>query len=190
MLFLSASVCGQSIQITDASASAVEGGINVNVQTISFNGADYLSHDYSIVGATINLSVCYSFNMTLPVLTFNHDFFIPVNDAGNYTVNLTVYNSASAEVCDYHSVGGSATLTVLSTTEFSEHSFAFYPNPTENSIHFDNRVDRVSIVEMTGKLVLQTNDVTWVDTDALQNGIYVVRIESDNKSIIQKLIKR
>ena len=76
LLFFMAFGYGQSIQITDMTATPVAGGVNVNLKTVSFNGAGYLSYEYTITANVINLSVCYWFNATLPVLTFDNDFFI------------------------------------------------------------------------------------------------------------------
>jgi hypothetical protein len=189
MFLFSIYASGQTIQITGASASAVDGGINVSVQTISYNGAGYLSYDYAIDGNAIELSVCYYFNMLAPVLNFSNDFFIPIEAPGEYTVVVSVYNSASTETCDYYSLGGTTTLTVLDTPQFTAQKIGFYPNPAQDVINLDLQSD-VSIFDMTGKLVIESNDVEKVDTNQLAQGIYLVRLESDRGTITRKLIKK
>lgn len=191
VFLLSASVSGQSIQITDTSVSAVDGGINVNVQTISFNGAGYLSHDYTITGSTIELSVCYYFNMTAPVLTFDNDFFIPVTEPGNYTVNVLVYNSASAVTCDYFSLGGTTTTTILSSDDFqADPQWGFFPNPADDNIRFNFPADKIRIFDMTGKLVLEQMPAQTVNTDGLQDGVYLIHVNAGTEILTKKLIKR
>ena len=69
----------QNMFITSALATSVSGGVNVNLKTASGNGAGYLSNSYSITGNVISLDVCYWFNNTLPFLTFENDFFIPLS---------------------------------------------------------------------------------------------------------------
>ncbi|CAM3306025.1 hypothetical protein FLLO111716_02490 [Flavobacterium longum] len=188
---LSAAAAGQTIQITESSATAVTGGVNVNVKTISFNGAGYLSHTYTINGNTIDLSVCYYFNMLLPVLTFDNDFFIPVTQSGDYTVNITVYNSSSTEVCDYFSSGGSATHNVLATKDLDlTKSLGLYPNPTTGALFLDTVTDGpLYVYDQLGRLVMQTNASSAIDLSPLTSGVYIVSGKIDEQTLNQKIIK-
>jgi hypothetical protein len=196
ILFSVASTYGQSIQITDMSAMAVIGGMNVNVKTISFNGAGYLSYSYVITGTTVDLSVCYYFNLLLPILTFDNDFFIPITEAGNYTVNVTVYNSSSTETCDYFSIGGSESTTVLSLPgiQAGQSQFILYPNPTTGTAEMASdvaRVDALSVYDTTGKLVIQlVNNVRGIDLSNLSNGVYLVKMTVDDQSFVQQIVKK
>jgi hypothetical protein len=196
ILFSVASTYGQSIQITDMSAMAVTGGMNVNVKTISFNGAGYLSYSYVITGTTVDLSVCYYFNLLLPILTFDNDFFIPITEAGNYTVNVTVYNSSSTETCDYFSIGGSESTTVLSLPgiQAGQSQFILYPNPTTGTAEMASdvaRVDALSVYDTTGKLVIQlVNNVRGIDLSNLSNGVYLVKMTVDDQSFVQQIVKK
>ena len=192
-VLLSAAASGQTIAITDSSVAAVDGGVNVNVKTISFNGAGYLSHTYSISGNTIDLSVCYYFNFLLPILTFDNDFFIPVTQSGDYTVNITVYNSASTEVCDYFSSGGSATHNVLSAPELDvRKTMAFYPNPTHGLLTTDSEmpIEHLLVFDQLGRLVLRQEDArNTIDLSGLQNGVYLLNGTVGQKNVTQKIIK-
>lgn len=183
----------QSIGITDSSVTAVSGGINVNVKTISFNGAGYLSNSYTITGNTIDLSVCYYFNFLLPILTFDNDFFIPVTNPGNYTVNITVYNSSSTETCDYFSSGGSATHNVLSALDLDvQKTLAFSPNPTQGLLTADAEmpIERLMVFDQFGRLVLRQNDAgNTIDLSGLQNGVYILNGTAGEKNFTQKIIK-
>ena len=123
----------QSIDVTEVIATTTNGGINVNVKAVSGNGAGYLSHSYTFVGNTINLNVCYWFNFTLPVLFFENDFFIPITNSGNYTLNVYGINSSSVTVCDNYSVSPVETITVsyLSNDEFEKVTTKIFPNPLQ-----------------------------------------------------------
>lgn len=192
MLLFSLSVGAQSIQITSMDATAVAGGINVNLKTISFNGAGYLSHSHTITGNTIDLSVCYYFNLTLPVLTFDDNFFIPVTEAGNYTVNVTVYNSASTEVCDFFSSGGTASDTVLSSDQFDKPQIALFPNPTNGivTVSNDGSIENLTVYDQVGRLVIHKNSTNTIDLTDLSNGVYLVKGEIATQAFTQKIIKR
>jgi hypothetical protein len=195
-LFFMATIYGQSIQITDMSAAAVTGGMNVNVKTMSFNGAGYLSHSYVITGNTVDLSVCYYFNLTLPVLTFDNDFFVPVTEPGNYTVNVTVYNSSSSENCDYFSVGGTASTTVLSLPDAQpdQSRSALYPNPTTGIAEMASDVtgvDALQVYDISGKSVIHlTNNVRSIDLSHLDNGVYLVKMTVNGKSFTRQIVKK
>lgn len=192
-VLLSAAASGQTIAITDSSVSAVDGGVNVNVKTISFNGAGYLSNSYTITGNTIDLSACYYFNFLLPILTFDNDFFIPVTDPGNYTVNITVYNSSSTETCDYFSSGGSATHNVLSAPELDvRKTMAFSPNPTHGLLTTDSEmpIEHLLVFDQLGRLVLRQDDAgNTIDLSGLQNGVYLLNGTVGQKNFTQKIIK-
>jgi hypothetical protein len=196
LLFFMALTHAQSLQITDMSATAAPGGINVNLKTIAFNGAGYLSHDYTISGTTISLSVCYWFNATAPVLTFDDDFFIPVNEPGNYTVNVTVYNSSSAESCDYFSVADTASVSLLSSPDFETHvpSTGFYPNPTTGIATMASemtRVDAITVYDISGKLLIAYDAGTRsIDLSGLSRGVYLIKVAAGGRSFAQQIIKK
>ena len=193
-LLISSGSYGQTIQITDLTATAATGGINVNLKTISLNGAGYLSHEYTITGNTVDLSVCYWFNATLPVLTFDDNFFIPVSSPDNYTVNVTVYNSTSAVTCDYFSIGGTASTTVLASPGVvaQKSFFEFYPNPTTGIAMLADTaksLETIAIYDVTGKLVAQFTDTTTIDLTNLQSGMYVLKMMSGNQVAVRRIVK-
>ena len=76
----------QSIQINQITPSNVSGGINLNLLVTTYNGAGYLSNTYTINGNSINLSVCYWFNVLQPVYQMSNDFFIPITNVINVEV--------------------------------------------------------------------------------------------------------
>lgn len=192
MLAFGTAAGAQSLSVTQTSASAVAGGINVNVKSISYNGAGYVSHAHTVNGTTIDLTVCYYFNMTLPVLTFDDDFFIPVTEAGNYTVNITVYNSSSAEICDYFSVAGGGMHQVLDTVDFvaEKSRNRFYPNPTHGPIAFADggQPADIAVYDQLGRIVMR-HFGTQIDLSTLNSGIYIVTARTDTGIFTQKLIK-
>jgi hypothetical protein len=120
----------QNILITQLSATSINGGINVNVKTISGTGSGYLSNTYTITGNVIDLSVCYWFDNTLPVLQFNNDFPIPLVSPGNYTINVKIKLSTSKVTCNNYANTDNKTTTVsyLSTNNFDKikDSFIFF----------------------------------------------------------------
>ena len=130
----------QNILITQLTATSVTNGVNVNVKTISGTGSGYLSNTYTIAGNVIDLSVCYWFDDTLPVLQFDNDFQIPLTTTGNYIVNVHIKLSTSQVTCDNFATtdNGTTSVSYLSINTFEEfkEGFTFFPNPTNGKVEY------------------------------------------------------
>jgi Secretion system C-terminal sorting domain len=185
----------QSIQINQITPTSVNNGINVNLLVTTYNGAGYLSHNYNVIGNTINLEVCYWFNVTLPVYPINNDFLISVPNNENYIINVSVKNSSSQVICDYFSNGPTATTNYLSNNEYliSKSDYSFYPNPSKGIIEFSGNellINNITIYDKVGRMVkkliqpLNKN----IDLNEFENGMYIVKIGTDFGILNQKII--
>jgi hypothetical protein len=195
-LFSLNSFC-QSINITEVLASPTTNGINVTVKAVSGNGAGYLSHSYTTVGNTINLDVCYWFNNTLPALFFENDFFIPLVNSGNYTLNVYAKNSSSTISCDNFSTTDVETVMVsyLSNEEFIYSKALISPNPFSDNFNIETEqtISNYSIVDFTGKTIISTSSKSELDnqTSQLSTGMYILTLDFENgQKANYKLIKK
>jgi len=70
-------------------------------------------------------------------------------------------------------------------------SFSVYPNPSSNiiNIDFNERFSTIRVIDIQGKMVLQSNQKT-IDINELENGIYVVQIETENGVLNSKFVKQ
>jgi len=187
----------QSLYITGVNTTTVEGGINVNLHTTSLGGAGYLSESYEVAGNTIMVKVCYWFDMTLPILQFEDNIMIPLEADGDYTVNVTVYNSSSQEVCDDYSIAGSQSIVVsyLSATDFGkEEHLKLFPNPTNGIIAFNNAIDvsSIAVYDSTGRLVKEFKHLATntINLEGLSDGIYALHLEGEQGIHTQKIVFR
>ena len=79
-------------------------------------------------------------------------------------------------------------------SDFNLASLAVYPNPANNSVNISldpNLFESVQIIDLTGKMVLNTNienSNTKLNVNHLQNGIYLVKATGKLGIKIQKLI--
>ena len=128
----------------------------------------------------------------------NNDFYayhnpnltcILVDDAAWSTTNWTNIDATSTFVnnqaeCDALSVAENSFKTQIN----------LYPNPAKNNFTIQNNsnytLENLSIYDMLGKLVLQTNNTNnTIDVSTLKNGIYLVKmISNSNKIAIQKIV--
>jgi len=188
----------QSLHITGLNATTVDGGINVNLHTTSLGGAGYLSDSYEIFGNIIMVKVCYWFDMSLPILQFEDNIMIPLEADGDYTVNVTVYNSSSQEACDDYSIAGSQSIVVsyLSATDFEkgkEH-LKLFPNPTNGKIAFNNAIgiNSITVYDGMGRLVKEFKHLATntINLEGLSDGIYALHLEGEQGIHTQKIVFR
>lgn len=72
-------------------------------------------------------------------------------------------------------------------------SISIYPNPTSNNLSIDTELEisEITIIDITGKIIMKTrqniNDVSVAD---LSNGIYFIKLITNEKTITQKFVKQ
>lgn len=64
-----------------------------------------------------------------------------------------------------------------------------YPNPTENKVYFSETVNRVTVANAQGKIVLTTQNKNQLSLENLPTGWYVLEIEHNGKVEQNKLVK-
>jgi len=199
-IFLAFSLQGksQNMFITSVLPTTVPGGININLQTATGNGAGYLSNSHTVTGNVIELNVCYWFNDTLPFLTFQNDFFIPLENPVNLTIIVNIILSSSTTVCNNFSTPDTETVqyNFLSNTNFSfNDTVKLYPNPSSGIIYvqgLDAKVNRIEVYDITGKTVKTKRDSSGnsLNLTDLQEGIYFVKIETEKGIVNRKIVLR
>ena len=189
------SIYSQSIQINQITPSSVSGGINVNLLVTTFNGAGYLSNSYTVNGNTINLSVCYWFNLLQPVYQMSNDFFIPISNSSNYTINISIFHSLSSTVCDYFSAGPTATTNFLDVNNFEKvkENYALFPNPTSGKIEFigdQSMINKISIFDNIGRIIKSEDNIinNSLELNEFNDGIYFIKLETKSGNFTQKII--
>jgi PKD repeat protein len=71
--------------------------------------------------------------------------------------------------------------------------FSIYPNPTSTKLIIDTEleVERITIADITGKQIQSIFPNSKVlNVEDLSNGIYFIKIEGENQSIIRKFVKQ
>ena len=198
LLFFGFQAQSQFMQILSTQATTVAGGINVNLQTGTGNGAGFISNSYTITGNVIDLDVCYWFNYTLPILYFTHDFFIPLSTIGEYTINIHIMMSQSTETCDNFANPANTTLlyAFMSNQKFSgADAVKLYPNPSPGIIFFDGveaSVNRLEVIDISGKIVKsQTGFIdNKLDLTEFQDGIYFIKMHTERGILNKKVLIR
>lgn len=106
---------------------------------------------------------------------------IAVSPAGNYNVAINT-------VTGFYTFSPN-----LSTDEYSFSSITISPNPTHSILTIQNNsnsvIDKIRVIDLTGKKVLETEKNTTIDVSALENGIYILEVFSGENKITKKFIK-
>ncbi len=104
-------------------------------------------------------------------------------NTGNGSSNLPIQNLPLQVFC-----------TPLSIQEFKDNSFIIYPNPSNGIIFLKNNlnddIQNIYIIDLTGKIVLNLkSNLSQINVQNLEKGIYILSIKSENKIYNYKIVK-
>lgn len=79
----------------------------------------------------------------------------------------------------------------MAVSDVNKKSVSVYPNPTTDYLTFSQKVNSAEVYDMAGKLVSSPAVVdSKIDVKSLQNGTYVLKINTEAGPITQKFIKK
>ena len=137
-------------------------------------------------GATYQWLDCDNGNVIIPSETAQ-SFTATVN--GNYAVEITVGSCVDTSACE--------NISTVGVKETANDVVSIYPNPTSGMVNINlgsnNSSVNYSITSIEGKVVetgkTSTNNI-MVDLSKEGNGVYFVKINTENTSTVYKLIKQ
>lgn len=113
-----------------------------------------------------------------PVVTFATE--------GEYAVSLVAAN-------EYGSDSTSQNITIVDVESYSLDNVSVYPNPTSSILNIaGENIISVSVFDMTGKMVYTTDEACSeisIDMENYAASTYMVKIETENGSVIKKVMK-
>jgi len=68
----------------------------------------------------------------------------------------------------------------LDSEDFGMNTFNIYPNPTQDKLNFTEYLTKVEIFSVDGKKVLESNTTNQIDVSYLVNGLYLIKVQSEN----------
>ena len=177
-------------------------GNNVSFWAKALN-ALYGLEKFNILVSTTNVSTT-SFTQVNPSVVITPS----LNEWAEYTFNLDAYAGQQVYIAiqcvsddqfalfvDDFKV---TTNTVASADSFFANNFSMYPNPVANELNIvaktNNTINAISIVDMNGRTVKNSNDAgmnnTSVNVSDLNAGVYFVTIETNEGTGTSKFIKK
>ncbi|MEE0267262.1 MAG: leucine-rich repeat domain-containing protein [Bacteroidales bacterium] len=76
-----------------------------------------------------------------------------------------------------------------SLLEAEAESISFFPNPTKSEITFSQAIEKVEVIDLTGKTILTFTNAKTINVESLPAGAYYLRLTNNDKAIMQKVIK-
>ena len=173
---LVATICEGTVYNENGFEVSEAGTYTQTLQTV--NGCDsvvtlvvttYPTFDTTIT-ATINAGEMYS------------EFGFNESEAGTYVQNLQTVNG-----CD-------STITLIldvnsSLLDVEETELSFYPNPTNSKITFSAMIERIEVIDLTGRCVLTFSNAREINIESLPAGAYYLRLTNNDKAVMRKVIK-
>ncbi|WP_394776863.1 S8 family serine peptidase [Flavobacterium sp.] len=118
---------------------------------------------------------------------------VDVNTTGQYTLIYTVKDALLNETIVTRLVNVSSTVCSLGLPANAINGFVLYPNPvTEEKVHIETAsgsTKSILISDMSGKKLLSVQtEKNELNLSGLPTGVYIIKVEQDGNTSIQKLI--
>jgi len=190
---------------------------NVLTYSPTDNASSVATTDNLVLNFNENVKMGTSGNITIYNSNATTFEVIPYNDArisySNATVTINPSNTFVGGSSYYVNIGSSViqdmsgnfyvgisnsstwnftTQSGSSVTEPSQENVLIYPNPTDGflKIKVDNQmVESVKVYDLNGKILLSSLNMNGVDLTGLNNGVYLIRIQTQSKNYLTKVIK-
>ena len=171
---------------------------NINLYSLSCYNNQLTSIDVSLIQYLSQL-YCYNNQLTsLNVKSGNNIFLTNLYAWGNYNLECIQVDDVTFAINapDWHKDNW---------TEYSEDcnlgidgnsqiSFTIYPNPVQDLLTIDNTINieitSIKMYDLLGRLVLEENhSFNQLDVSALNSGLFLIKIETEQGVLTKKIIK-
>ena len=131
-----------------------------------------------------------------PNPNWTNDICIEVSDPQAATNNDLPYDTWNLTVDSTNTTYFFNSNCVLSVDDFENlNSLSIYPNPVHNKLNLENpkqiSLDKVYVFDMTGKKVKSFSLIDEsINIESLEQGIYFIKVMSENRTKIFKVIKK
>lgn len=100
-------------------------------------------------------------------------------------------NARPSPVGSFPDIGAYEVDQSLSSTHSNSivESIKVYPNPTSSEIYFSESIDRLDIYNEMGELIESKNNVSLLDMNKFESGIYVFRLLKESQEAYKKVFK-
>ena len=109
--------------------------------------------------------------------------FLSWNDGNTENPRVVSLTSDTSFVANFALIDESSLL------EAEAESISFFPNPTKSEITFSQAIEKVEVIDLTGKTIFTFANAKTINIESLPAGAYYLRLTNNDKAIMQKVIK-
>ena len=109
--------------------------------------------------------------------------FLSWNDGNTENPRVVSLTSDTSFVANFALIDNSSLL------EAEAESISFFPNPTKSEITFSQAIEKVEVIDLTGKTIFTFTNAKTINIESLPAGAYYLRLTNNDKTIIRKAIK-
>ena len=174
---LTATIC-QGQTYTENGFNVSEAGVYTQTHA-SVNGCD------SIVTLTVSVNPTFdtTINATINAGETYAEFGFNESEAGTYVQNLQTENGCDSTITLNLTVNSS----LYDVVEFAE--LSIYPNPTRGKVTFNQAIDKIEVIDLSGKTLQTYENANEINSEALPAGVYHLRMTIEDKTTTRKIIK-
>ncbi|WP_299557235.1 T9SS type A sorting domain-containing protein [Seonamhaeicola sp.] len=177
--------------IVERSTATYVGGLRTELLVESYNGSSYDLFERYLSSYSGSLETEYLQQSWNGSSYDNSDRELSTYDGNdNKTVYIFENWSMGAWVPYYKEENDFSVAGPLSTESFNSKNIKVYPNPVTNVLNISSTsvVDNVEMYNVMGEKVMQTSDAKQLNLYNLKSGIYLLKVFSNNRSIIKKIL--
>jgi len=124
---------------------------------------------------------------------------VAIQNATSKSIQITTTGSYELEVtigtCTYRSYPYAITTVGNTALKAAISELSVYPNPTTNQINIGGlsgkeQVRNIRVYNLNGELVISEFGERLIDLSALRNQLYIIRVETDSRVVVKKIIKQ
>ena len=123
------------------------------------------------INATINTGETYA------------EFGFNESESGTYVQNLQTEAGCDSTITLNLTVNSS----LYDVAELAE--ITFYPNPTSGKVTFNQAIEKIEVIDLSGKTLQTYENANEINIEALPAGVYYLRMTIEDKTTTRKVIK-
>ena len=165
------------------------------IPEFGFNAGNTTQTPFNIADKAYTNAVYDSLNNTSYLVTNDfstkaHVYIVKNSSKNVYLDSFLVGVSTQAVAIDYRLTSG------IESAQISTIDFSVYPNPVNSILHVSlpaGEKYKVTVLNMTGKEMMNTNTTdmnTSMNISALPNGVYLMRVQNNINTGVQRFIKQ
>ena len=137
----------------------------------------------SAFGSVAVESDCSTSTATLTATANEGYKFVRWNDGNTENPRLVTLSSDITFTAIFSEINNSSLMDV-------EHSeLSFYPNPTRGKVTFNQAIEKIEVIDLSGKTLQTYENANEINIEALPAGIYHLRMTIGDKTTTRKVIK-